>query len=408
MMRRTRLAAALALFALLALAARPARAAEEAAPSPAEQALRKAAEHYGALETFQGQFVLTQVIVTDEETDTTRMSIAVAVKKPDRGYVRVGPEGGELILVSDGEHLWTYSPSTGKYMEGEAPGDLGALFARPPLSQIVHGELKRVTLGLLTSQPYEALTAGTESLEHKGLEDGAARVALKGDGSTTEVWIDTRDGSIQRAAFHPWRILEVLKERDPTLQEVRIELALEPIEGGQGLEELLAFRPPEDAIEAEHFQGMMTVELVGRPMIDFTLEGLKEGTTWTLSEQKGKVIALDFFATWCDPCRAEMPAVARIYEDLKDEGFLLLAVDVAETRDEVAAFMDEMGLDLPVALDQKGEVAAGYAVQGIPKLVIIDRAGGIAAVHEGYRPGIEHEIRRQVEALLAEKPLQAG
>ena len=87
---------------------------------------------------------------------------------------------------------------------------------------------------------------------------------------------------------------------------------------------------------------------------------------------KGKVIALDFWATWCGPCRAAMPLMQDIYRDLKGEGFALLGVNQGEEPEKIQGFLKELNLDIPVALDRDGRVAAAYQTDNaLPTLVLI-------------------------------------
>ncbi|GHV93761.1 cytochrome c biogenesis protein CcsB [Spirochaetia bacterium] len=108
--------------------------------------------------------------------------------------------------------------------------------------------------------------------------------------------------------------------------------------------------------------------------LDFNLP-LLDGTNRALSDLKGKAVFLNFWATWCGPCRMEMPSMEAVYQRLKDRGFEILAVNVGEKGDQVLGFMKENKLNFPAALDETGIIGAYYGVQAIPTTYIIDKRG---------------------------------
>ena len=111
------------------------------------------------------------------------------------------------------------------------------------------------------------------------------------------------------------------------------------------------------------------------PAPDFTFPGL-DGKMVSLSDYKGKVVLLNIWATWCPPCVEEMPSMEKLYQELKDEGFELLAVNVDESGAEtVAPFMEKHKLGFPVLLDPKGDIKNLYLTTGIPESFIIDKDG---------------------------------
>ncbi len=92
---------------------------------------------------------------------------------------------------------------------------------------------------------------------------------------------------------------------------------------------------------------------------DFTLKNL-EGSEISLKDFEGKVVFLNFWASWCGPCRDEMPSMEKLWQRFKENDFVILAVDLRESRGEVVSFMKEYGLTFPVLLDSKGEVGAMF------------------------------------------------
>ncbi len=136
-----------------------------------------------------------------------------------------------------------------------------------------------------------------------------------------------------------------------------------------------------------------------QPSLDFTLSDLN-GNPVSLKSLRGKVVFLNFWATWCPPCRSEMPSMEILYRSYKDKGLEFLTVDVGEDREDVAAFIKEFKLSFPVVLDSSGRVSARYGVRGIPATFIIDRDGDIVAYATGSRDWSISEMFAAFDLLL--------
>ncbi len=133
---------------------------------------------------------------------------------------------------------------------------------------------------------------------------------------------------------------------------------------------------------------------------DFTLK-TPNGETYTLSELKGKAVLINLWATWCPPCRAEMPAMQKLYEEYQSQGLVILAVN-ATYQDyplSIAPFINEYGLTFPILLDETGETAAAYQLRSLPSSYFINRAGIIAEVVIGG-PMSEALLRTRIEKIL--------
>lgn len=134
---------------------------------------------------------------------------------------------------------------------------------------------------------------------------------------------------------------------------------------------------------------------------DFTLSNV-QGNRVMLSGLRGKVVLLEFWATWCPPCRDSIPALNKLYEKFKDRNFELLAVSVDEGRDVssiVGSFVKEHAVIYPVLLDDHG-VNRLYEVGGIPVMFVIDKDGRVVNKHVGFIPGLAESLSNEIEALL--------
>ena len=135
------------------------------------------------------------------------------------------------------------------------------------------------------------------------------------------------------------------------------------------------------------------------PAPDFTLMSL-DGTPVTLSKLTGQVALINIWATWCPPCRAEMPTIETAYEQYRDQGFTVLAVNLQEDPRSVAAFMQQYQLTFPALLDLDGQVSRDYQAFSLPSSFFVDKKGVIRAVYRGPMP--RSVIAGTVEQLLQE------
>lgn len=137
---------------------------------------------------------------------------------------------------------------------------------------------------------------------------------------------------------------------------------------------------------------------------DFTLELLGGGEV-TLSELRGKPVVVNLWASWCPPCRAEMPAIQKVYQDYQDLGLVVLGVNTTNQDNEAdaAAFVRQYKLTFPIPLDRDGAVSVRYELRGLPTTFFVDREGMIRSVVVGG-PMSEAMIRSKVEDLLKETP----
>ena len=133
---------------------------------------------------------------------------------------------------------------------------------------------------------------------------------------------------------------------------------------------------------------------------DFSLQTL-DGKTITLSELRGRPLIVNIWATWCPPCQAEMPAFERVYNQYKDDGFLILAVNLTnqDNPENVSAFVEKFGLTFPILLDTDGKVASIYQSNALPTSYFINENGIIQEVVIGG-PMSEAMLRIRVEELL--------
>lgn len=163
-----------------------------------------------------------------------------------------------------------------------------------------------------------------------------------------------------------------------------------------------AFILPSSGAATPDFKGIPKLEeMKDRPLApDFTLPG-PTGKKISLRDFRGKVVFLNFWATWCGPCREEMPSMERLYQEFRGRGFEIVAVNVKDKREDALKFLKELKLTYPVGMDPEGEVGLLYGAWGMPSTYLIDRKGHVLARLWGgadwYSPAARTLIRTLVE-----------
>jgi peroxiredoxin len=138
------------------------------------------------------------------------------------------------------------------------------------------------------------------------------------------------------------------------------------------------------------------------PAPAFTLTSATTGQQGALSEYKGQVVMVNFWATWCGPCQQEMPLLEQMYKKYKPAGFTLIGVNVDKEAPPVKELLARKPVSFPVLLDPANQVSKAYHVDEMPSSVIIDRKGVIRYIHRGYKPGDENEYQDRIRQLIRE------
>jgi peroxiredoxin len=155
-----------------------------------------------------------------------------------------------------------------------------------------------------------------------------------------------------------------------------------------------ACTPSSQAMQGDQQEAAVGIN-VGEIAPDFTLLDL-DGNEVGLSEFRGEVVFVNFWATWCPPCRAEMPDIESLYQEYKDKGVVVIGIDIGESEATVRQFVQQGGYSWTFVLDSTGAVAANYNIRAIPTSFFIDREGVIQAVNIGAM------TKQGMEARLAE------
>ena len=131
-------------------------------------------------------------------------------------------------------------------------------------------------------------------------------------------------------------------------------------------------------------------------------ESISAGTSFSLSKLKGKVVYLDFWASWCGPCRVSFPKLEQLRQELGPRGFEVYAINVDEFEADALQFLEEVPVTYPTLYDGNGTAPLLYGILGMPTAYLIDRQGQVRLVHQGFRRNDEVQLRAEIIELLGE------
>ena len=145
----------------------------------------------------------------------------------------------------------------------------------------------------------------------------------------------------------------------------------------------------------------LTTNAVSSAAPDFTLQS-RDGESVSLAGLRGQVVMINFWATWCGPCREEMPHLEALHQRYNALGFTLLGVNVEENSADAVAWLEETPVSFAILFDPENRVSELYDVVAMPSTVLVDRQGNVRHLHHGYQTGYENEYQTQIRALLRE------
>ncbi|MGC1509967.1 TlpA family protein disulfide reductase [Ketobacter sp.] len=142
-------------------------------------------------------------------------------------------------------------------------------------------------------------------------------------------------------------------------------------------------------------------ESLSGPAPDFSLPTGKDKTL-ALSELKGDVVMINFWASWCGPCREEMPLLQDLYQKYKKLGFTVYGVNVDFKPKDAEALLESAKVTFPIGYDSKNKISELYKIDSMPSTIMVDRKGNMRFLHRGYKPGYEQDYEKQIRQLIRE------
>ena len=397
-------------------------------PADARQLLDAVRDAYKNVKTLKLAGTLTSDIDVNGEqiNESAEFTAAFAGPLTFRHQTReraAGANGGAAGGAAAGPRDATAFGGTGKKLYAFEPRYKYYYLTDAPAERPKSSDLPEQLRGLLTQlNPSLLLAVVPDAAEE--LLDGVSAVAKVDDvkvgdaacpalkltiGKEAEVVVafDPKTNLLRRVVWDRKGYAAARKQQDVKKVLVTVDYATTELDADlKGVD--FAWRPPEGARDVTSLADAGSADdeaaaegaaaaLVGKDAPDFKLKDLA-GQEVKLADLKGSVVLLDFWATWCGPCRTSMPHLDAIHKDLKDQGLKSYAVNLREGEAEVKKFVEKTSLGLPVLFDKDGKVAKSYGVRGIPQTVVIDKDGKVKKVVIGS--GTHDQVRKAIEEAL--------
>jgi peroxiredoxin len=306
----------------------------------------------------------------------------------------------DILIGSTGEKAYAYLEADKRYAQAEVGKEKAGVEKMPePIPAIIQMQNPALMLALVKSAAAELTGTFTDitKVDDSKLADEAAPYP------TLRLTLPNR--MVVTMLFHPEThllrqsrtdIRPMLEERGtPEVKNATLTVDYTTVKVNEGAvvkDEQFAWAPPEGARDQAEVKddgpgGAAAAgeasALEGKPAPAFAIKNL-EGKTVSLKDLKGKVVVLDMWATWCPPCRASLPHLDKLYEETKDKGVTIYAVNLQEDKDDIQNFIKQTNLKTPVLMDSDGAVAQAYKANAIPQTIVIGKDGNVARVFVGF------------------------
>jgi len=402
-------------------------AAKASAAAPATQMDAKSSEimkHVGAfyknLKAFSQTMTTEMKVSAESKTSSTESVFKVSFARPNKFYMNLesGKLGGQMIC--DGKNAYLYTPVLNKYIIAPAPQNLTQIFETLDY-QIVGGIFSSMSLieSMCTPDPYAQIMADVLKVEHIGVEkvgsEDCDHLKFTQKEFVWDLWVKQgKEPWIKRVTADMTKALANKPGLPPGFTALLSCTYTDSQENVEPTADQLAFKKPPNAQEVRtFFEDKLAAPESAHPLVDkpapsFDLDTV-DGAKFDLAAHKGKVVVLDFWASWCGPCTMALPIVTEVTSGFKDKDVVFLAVNLQESPDQIKQFLDSKKLNINVGLDKDGKIAELYQVQGIPVTFIVGKDGKIAGVHAGFSPDLKESLSKELNDVVSgKKTKEAG
>jgi thiol-disulfide isomerase/thioredoxin len=376
-----------------------------AQPLPDAQTLFEHAQ--AAAKSFDSLQYSAEITMESTPAAPIKTIVEAAYLKPGKTRMEIKTGNISLLDVCDGENTWVYSSMAKQYARIPA--------AQGPAAVVTAMGLK---LPDVSSIPTSYKTTGEETIAIDGQKHECWVVEMqigefsvpsvekgpappKVNGSAMTFWIDKKLGiDLQISSAMQMQIgaRNVEMHQKVVKKNIRVN---QPVDDA-----LFTFTPPPNAKEVKELKlfGAMTSkpDLAGKPAPAFEVKSLG-GETLSLAALKGKTVLLDFWATWCGPCRKSMPVLEKISREFKNRDLVILGVNTGEEREVVEEFLKKTPLEYPAVLSGESGILESYSVTSYPTFILIGRDGNVIANEVGFAG--EDQLRQMIDkaGLVARK-----
>ncbi len=143
---------------------------------------------------------------------------------------------------------------------------------------------------------------------------------------------------------------------------------------------------------------------IGAEAPGFELPTVHGGDAIALADFEGRVVLVNFWASWCGPCQLEIPELETLFDRYEEAGLMVVGVSTDASNQDASAFLDQVPVSYPMVWDERGQAALDYKVMSLPRNVLIDRQGRVRSRHDGYDARTFESMKREIEDLLEESP----
>lgn len=390
-------------------------------PRIAEQ-LQRLSDFYKGLRSFTVHTTLDVRLNRGGSLQNLTCDSNLAVERPDKFTFRSQPGPIAMDIVNDHQQVIVNLPALKRYSCQESPASLAELADGPLIPRLGGPGPGRILFLLLSEDFHKQLCEGVTWYDDRGIETlndrKTHRLRLVHEEGEINLWFDDHEKEpfvrqISMTSAPPRSGNSILSNAAPPQTTTTTRRRFDDWKINPTIPaDTFTFTPPETSkeVEGDLFANLTAgdkspTDLLGKSVPPMELTRL-DGQPFKLADHVGKdIVLLDFWATWCRECRAEMPLVAEIADEYAAKHVAVYAVNYREPAAKVQNYLQKNSIKLPIVLDSQGNTTHGLNIDAIPVLLLIDRRGILQSVHIGFGKDLKAVLKEELDTLLAGKSL---
>ncbi len=358
-----------------------------AQPDPRDL-LRQSADAIKQYKSYQIKSTISVVMRGGTVQSSLDMPSTVSVRRPDKLRVESKSQAGGVTIVGDGEHTWILLTPLNEYIKREAAAAPEEAVGK---SGLMPQNLPDVSKYVKTIQLHgeEVLKVGADRIPCWVIQTIYDVIDLPGEGlsihdAVQSTWISKGHHVNLQTTFHAKLNLPKVAEPVDMTQSTRTTSLRFNVDLPDSL---FTFTPPEGAKETADWTlpGIDKPDVIGKRAPELKAKSI-DGADFDLRELRGQVVLLDFWTTWCGPCKREFPVLQKLHDEFREAGLSVVGIDVDDDQGTLQEFVKSIGLPYPVVpLGSSHDLVTMLAVNAFPTVVLIDREGKIVSYEVGAR-----------------------